>query len=75
MIDDVGKRQFAIRLSERLGVSVADAERILDAITSLAEEDAGTSGHPRPATGLGYDGAFELPAHDFDFDKVSLGEN
>ena len=49
MIDDVGKRHFAIRLSERLGVSVTEAERILDAITSLAEEDAVKPHDPRPA--------------------------
>lgn len=85
MADNPGTRQFTIRLAERLGISVDEADRILEALAALAEEDlegfqasigsAEKRRESRRATGFGSDGAFELPARDFDFDKVSLGEN
>ena len=73
MTNDGGTRSLAIRLAERLGISVPEAERILSALASLTEDvDHAKPAEPRRVTGFGYDGAFDLPADEFD--KVSSGE-
>ncbi len=83
MADNPGTSLFTIRLAQRLGISVHEADRILDAVASLADEDpegfrartmpADKPRETRRATGFGHDSAFDLPGGDFD--EFSRGEN